>query len=351
MSCTLRINIPFAIGRCDYYGRGLRRSETPAAKHAYLDALVAEARATCPDIATADDQVTRIVFHNGSLGTVEPERLRGLLRELRSAAPIAEGCKVSAEVDPGLVSTALVGELKMQGLDVLRFHYFTSDEPETERLGRARGDLEMAKTRIVMDSAGFHNFDMQVLVGLRGQTEKTLLKTLRDVALIDGVHHFTLVTPGGGLAAGEDQAAALGKTARAFLVEHGFGAYAPGCFAHEGHELPEAETGGARGAGGSGTCEEACAARLGATAPAAGVPSGSVVSLGPGGLSHLDGLSWQNVDDFDAYVRAHGDSAKLTAWVREDAAEGATGGTTAADATAAAATAAEGAMATATDED
>lgn len=290
MNCTLAIVIPFTLGRCDYLGRPLWHDVAPATKHAYLDALLAEARTTCPDIAAAGETVNEIVFCGGSLGTVEPDRLHTLLREIARVAPLAPGCRISAEVDPGLVSTALVGELRMGGLAHLRFRYLTSDALESELLGRPCAAVEMAKTRIVMDAAGFHDFDMQVLVGFAGQTEKTLLRTLRDAVLIEGVTHCTLLTAQGALAMGAAQAGKLYGIAADFLADHGFEGYAPGRFARAGGRLSWEESRFAERA---------------------------VVGLGVGASSRLGGLAWENVRDLDAYMRAEGTAALLTARITE----------------------------------
>lgn len=282
MSCTLAINIPFVLGRCDYYGRPLHPDTPTAKKQAYLDALLGEARAVAGDL---DGEVDELAFVNGSLSTIEPRFFHSFMRELSGAVPFAKDCYVSAEVDPGLVSSALIGELKMRGINMLRFHYLTSDAVESERLGLPSSSVEMSKTRIVMDSAGFETFDMQLLVGLSKQTEKTLLKSLRDAVLWDGVVHCTLIPASGPLAMGRDGAVELLDVAVAFLEEHGFVRYAPLCFAKEGFAIPlEKEQHTER----------------------------SIVSLGPATTSQCGGYVWSNRGDLDAYIKAKGDPERIT---------------------------------------
>ena len=131
MSCVISVNIPFVTGRCDFYGRNLYPNTAPAVKHAYLDALIAEARSVSEDLG---EPVSCVAFEGGALGTIEPQKLREFLSELASALPLADGCFVSAEVDPGLLSTATMDELLAFGISVLRFHCLTSNSIESERL-------------------------------------------------------------------------------------------------------------------------------------------------------------------------------------------------------------------------
>ena len=147
--------------------------------------------------------------------------------ELASALPLADGCFVSAEVDPGLLSTATMDELLAFGISVLRFHCLTSNSIESERLERAGAVGEMAKSRIVLESAGFFNIDAQILVGLVGQTEKTVLKTLRELVLSSDVNHCTLLPARGSVAGDAVFATEMFCVASSFLKEHGFVQYAP----------------------------------------------------------------------------------------------------------------------------
>ena len=103
MSCAISVNIPFVTGRCDFYGRNLYPNTAPAVKHAYLDALITEARSVGDDLG---ESVSCVAFEGGALGTIEPQKLREFLFELASALPLADDCFVSAEVDPCLLYTS-----------------------------------------------------------------------------------------------------------------------------------------------------------------------------------------------------------------------------------------------------
>ena len=286
MGCAISINIPFVTGRCDFYGRNLYANTAPAIKHAYLDALIAEARSVGEDLG---EPVSCVAFEGGALGSIEPQKMREFLFELASALPLADDCFVSAEVDPGLLSTATMDELLAFGISALRFHCLTSNPIESEWLERAGAVGEMAKSRIVLESAGFSNIDAQILVGFAGQTEKTLLKTLREFVLMSGVNHCTLLAARGSMSGDAAFAAEMFCVASAFLEEHGFAQYAPLCFAKPGFEL--------------------AIERL--------RKGGDVVGLGPSTVSRLGNLMWANGGDIDVYIQSGADLEAITESVVE----------------------------------
>lgn len=286
MSCAISVNIPFVTGRCDFYGRNLYPNTAPAVKHAYLDALITEARSVGDDLG---ESVSCVAFEGGALGTIEPQKLREFLFELASALPLADDCFVSAEVDPGLLSTATMDELLAFGISMLRFHCLTSNPIESEWLNRAGAVGEMAKSRIVLESAGFSNIDAQILVGLAGQTEKTLLKTLRELVLSSGVNHCTLLPARGSVAGDAVFAAEMFCVASSFLKEHDYMQYAPLCFAKPGFELAIEHV----------------------------RKSGDVVSLGPSTVSRLGNLMWANSGDIDMYIQSGADPEAITESVVE----------------------------------
>ena len=286
MGCAISVNIPFVTGRCDFYGRNLYTNTAPAIKHAYLDALIAEARSVGEDLG---EPVSCVAFEGGALGTIEPQKLREFLPELASALPLADDCFVSAEVDPGLLSTATMDELLAFGISALRFHCLTSNPIESEWLERAGAVGEMAKSRIELESAGFSNIYAQILFGFSGQTEKTLLKTLRELVLMSDVSHCTLLAARGSMSGDAAFAAEMFCVASAFLEEHGFAQYAPLCFAKPGFEL--------------------AIERL--------RKGGDVVGLGPSTVSRLGNLMWANGGDIDVYIQSGADLEAITESVVE----------------------------------
>lgn len=315
VGCLVNVCVPFVTGRCDYLGRPVASDVRPADKHAYLDALSSEVRAAGAQVAARGMRVDAVSLGVGAVGTVEPDRMHELGKAMRSSLPLASAPDVSAEVDPGLLSTALLDELRQLGLTTLRVRYLTSDEGELARMGRPSTELEMGKTRIVLDAAGFHHLDMQVIVGMRDQTPASLERTLRDALLVDGVFHVTLVPASGPFASPDEGRLARDRALAVDLLSaHGFVPYAPRCLARAGR----AGVGAPRAAGagrGTSAAPEACGVDDLARIPEEDrrYASDGVVGLGSASISCFDGLMWQNVSDPAGYAAAARDPRAMTA--------------------------------------
>lgn len=284
----LHINIPFVTGRCDYYGRVLFHGVTPSTKNAYLGALTGEAQSLAPEI---DAPFNTLCLSNGAIGTIDPRSFRAFLRDLKNTLPFEDECRLYAEADPGLLSSALMAELKAGRLTMLRIRYLTSDPIESERLERPCSLIEMQKTNIVLESLGATKIDMQILVGAAGQTTKSLVKTLRDAVLSSNVVHCTVIPAQGHLACKSDEKAALLSVASEFLKEHGFVRYTPLCFAKNESFVPEESN---------------------------RYSESQHVGIGLSEISHHSDMNWANCTDFETYVNHAADPESIVATAFED---------------------------------
>lgn len=285
----LHINIPFVTGRCDYYGRALFHGVIPSTKNAYLGALTEEARSLAPEIDTPFDTVC---LSNGAIGTLEPQSFRIFLHNLTKTLPFENECRLYAEADPGLLSSALMAELKARGLAMLRIRYLTSDPVESERLERPCSLIEMQKTNIVLESLGTTKIDMQILVGAVGQTTKSLVKTLRDAVLSNDVTHCTIIPAQGRLACENNEKSFLLSVASEFLKEHDFVRYSPLCFAKNESFVPEESN---------------------------RYSESQHVGIGLSEISHYNKMNWANCADLKTYIDHAANPSSIVAAAFEDA--------------------------------
>jgi coproporphyrinogen III oxidase-like Fe-S oxidoreductase len=287
-SCVLYVNIPFTTMRGDYVRQYLLSNVNPSEKERYLSALKAEIAGFEPD---DNPLASALVFGEGALSTLEPAQLRHLIWSLQKSFDMTTLDYVGATFDPGLVSIAHLQELRARGGRVcLSVRFFSADEHESALLGRPNAVIEMGKTDIVLRYQPIESLDMQIAIGIKGQTERTLATTLA-AAQGERAHHYTLLRllPQSPLSAPREQADELFNYACEWLAKQGFERYAPESFAKPGHRRPDV-------------------AALRSTNP--------LYAFGPAVMSHADGLLWANIAHWDDYLAAKGDPAIITASVQ-----------------------------------
>ena len=176
-ACDLFINIPFTTRAVDALDTNCYANTPPAVKRAYLQAVLAEMEGFSEE--ARELAVTSVTLGGGSASTLPADDLRRLLRGIARAFDTPRDVPVFATFDPGLLSIGQALELKAFGSPRIDLRYFTSDAREANLLGCPAPETETKKTDIVLEHAGIADIGMHVALGMVGQSEESLLKTLR----------------------------------------------------------------------------------------------------------------------------------------------------------------------------
>lgn len=305
--CDIHLHIPFVIAPCPYLEGTFSPHTQPAVKLAYMQSLMEELKqfvheGVCPrSITIGGGAATTIDEHmfavlEGGLREVYSYTAHNHTNHAASSSSCPPSGSVSAPVlpvsvsaDPGLLSSAALARFAGLGANRIIMRYFTSDPREADVLGMPCAGVEMQKTQKVIECSSVQNIDMQVLIGIPGQTGKTLIRTLDDAAMSRPVH-FELLPYG--LDASQADANAeesrLFEIAAHWLEAHGYQAYTASCFVlvdrvdsqriNEVHRWNEA----------------------------------AELNLGAGTTSAFDGMLWSTTADIDVYIEHANDPAAIT---------------------------------------
>lgn len=293
--CNLFISIPFVVGHADWDTAPTYANTAPAVKRSYLDAVLAEMHGFAEDAQSLE--IASVTFGTGSMSTIPESDMREFLSEVGRIFPIAPATPVHAVFDPGLLSVGQANELKALGAPWFEFRYFTSNFDEADILGVPSGETEMKKTSILLEQMGLEHVVMHVVLGIGGQTNASLEKTLRD-ALRSTVVGFELVPlrEGWSRAQDDDDTARLFEHASAWLETHGFRPTAPTRFMREDVDDPY---------------------HANLYAPIGREVGLATLSFGPSTISVFDGLLWSNIGDIDRYIRESANPEAITEQVVE----------------------------------
>lgn len=282
---VISVNIPFVSDERPFQ-EGHCLVGDREARMRYLDALAAEARAVAPEAAGCTVRAVKVSGASPSI--MSPDGLGALLREMRELFDLADGCEVTLEAAPHTVG---VPSLTGWGQGKVNRVILRADSVQPEELAalqRPFDSVQVQNALLFLERFHLGNVDMALRYGIPGQTEASLMRSLRSIVGIEPAH-LTLEPL---LAAEEgvaDESAQLRLYAAACerLSSYGFEQYAVGRFARDDAH------------------REAFTTALGDGA--------DLIGLGIDARSAYGGIAYVNTPDFAAYVSHGGDARKTVA--------------------------------------
>ena len=174
---SLYIHIPWCVRKCPYcdFNSHEARDEIPEA--AYIDALIADLEQDLP--AVWGRTVETVFFGGGTPSLFSPEGIDRLLADVRARIPLKPEAEITLEANPGTVDYARFKGFREAGINRLSIG-IQSFQPELlKAIGRVHSDTEAITAVEAAHQAGFKNFNLDLMFGLPGQTQKQALQDLQ----------------------------------------------------------------------------------------------------------------------------------------------------------------------------
>ena len=243
------LHIPFCKRKCSYCDFYSVETSSRTA-NAFPDLLVREMdlfRDRFPEDAGA--AADTVYFGGGTPTVLAPEALCGLLATIRDRFPVAPGAEVTAETNPGTVSTEDLRTLRKGGFTRISVGVQSFSPTILRTLGRIHGVEDARQTIRDARSAGFDSLGIDLIFGIPGQTSTDWKEDLEQAiaSLPDHVSAYALAPETGtplhtSLSRGalrmppDREVAKMYKTARRALAIAGYRQYEISNFARPGHE-------------------------------------------------------------------------------------------------------------------
>lgn len=271
---VLFVNIPFVSDERPFQP-GHRLVGDREARMRYLEAVSSEARAVAPETRPAVIRAVKV--GGGSPSIMSPDKLGELLLDLRALFDLADDCEISLEAVPHTVGVPSLTGWGQGKVNRVILHADSVQPEELLALDRPFDSVQVQNALLFLDKFHLGNVDVALRYGIPGQTEASLMRTLRSVAGIEPAH-ITLepLVPEEEGVLDEDAQRALYEAACERLSGYGFEQYAPGRFARDERH------------------REAFTVALGQGA--------ALIGLGIDARSCYHGFSYANTSDFSTYV-------------------------------------------------
>ena len=235
------LHIPFCKHKCTYCDFVSFANRFDVAE-AYMACLVKEIEMRGKEFkGRAFDTV---YVGGGTPSVVDPKYLCAVLKKVRACFSLSPRAEVTIELNPGTVSAEKIALYKRAGVNRFSVGLQTAIDAQLADLGRIHTVRDYLYCTSLLKG---ENFSADVMLGIKGQTEEDVRKTI-EIAAGSGAKHISMyaLTPEDGTPIytdylnGElpdaDEVASLYDFGRALLEKKGYLRYEVSNFAQKGYE-------------------------------------------------------------------------------------------------------------------
>ncbi len=184
---SIYIHIPFCVKKCAYcdfasYAGRLSQRER------YVEALCREVRAQAAHYGRR--RVRSVFFGGGTPTLLTGEQVQQIMDALRACFYIEETAEISMEGNPGAVTAQRLAAYRRAGINRLSLGVQSMDDGLLCAIGRIHTGADAVQAVQLAREAGFDNINLDLMLGLPGQTPQQWADTLaRAIAL--GPEHLS----------------------------------------------------------------------------------------------------------------------------------------------------------------
>jgi putative oxygen-independent coproporphyrinogen III oxidase len=195
---SVYVHLPWCLKKCPYcdfnsHELGASRNNRDLPEQQYLDALRADLEASLPLVWGRTVQT--VFIGGGTPSLFSPAGIERLLSDLRSLLPMAPGCEITLEANPGTFERERFRAFRSAGVTRLSIGVQSFDDAKLKALGRVH-DRAQALAAIEEAASTFDTFNLDLMYALPGQTLAELETDVRTALGFNPPHlslyHLTL---------------------------------------------------------------------------------------------------------------------------------------------------------------
>jgi oxygen-independent coproporphyrinogen-3 oxidase len=153
----------------------------------YCRAVIREIE-THPYSNEAIGSVDSIYFGGGTPSTLAPDSLSGILQACHRRFLLCESCEISIEANPGTLTHASIDSYARSGVTRISMGAQSFNDQELSAIGRIHTSAMVKEALNLLKTEGFGNLNIDLMLGLPGQTVTSWRKNLNEIALMEIPH-------------------------------------------------------------------------------------------------------------------------------------------------------------------
>lgn len=240
---SLYVHLPWCVRKCPYCDFNSHAMRRAAPEARYVDALLLDLAVDAALVAPRTVQT--IFFGGGTPSLFHAESIAHLLTGIRARVALADDAEITLEANPGTVELDRFRGLRQAGINRLSIGIQSFDEDKLRALGRIHGRAEALAAADAARTAGFENFNLDLMYGLPQQDAGQALADI-ETAVAQRPTHIsayqltvepnTLFWRAPPPLPDEQTIDAIHETVGETLTAHGYAQYEVSAYARTGYE-------------------------------------------------------------------------------------------------------------------
>jgi len=192
----LYIHIPFCVKKC-LYCDFLSGPSNFSEREKYTEAIINELMLYGPRFKGRT--LTSIFIGGGTPTFLETEFLIRIVNTVKTEFDLSKDCEITIECNPKTADHISLLKLRECGINRISIGLQSANPIELKTLGRVHNYNDFLRCFEFARYANFRNINVDIITGIPGQTEKSLMDTLKKVTILKPEHisaYDLIIEPG-----------------------------------------------------------------------------------------------------------------------------------------------------------
>jgi oxygen-independent coproporphyrinogen-3 oxidase len=174
---SLYVHLPWCVRKCPYCDFNSHAVRDALPEQAYVDALLRDLDGELPH--SEGRTIETIFLGGGTPSLFSPQAIAQLLTGIRARTALAPDAEITLEANPGTVDVERFKGFRDAGVNRLSIGIQSFDDDKLKALGRIHGRAEALRAAQAARTAGFDNYNLDLMFGLPRQTVEQALADIR----------------------------------------------------------------------------------------------------------------------------------------------------------------------------
>ena len=235
---SIYVHLPWCVRKCPYCDFNSHAAPPDLPQARYIDCLLEDLR--CDSSWSDGREVQSIFFGGGTPSLFAPEQIDRFLCGVRRCVALAADVEVTMEANPGTIEHGRFAGYRAAGVTRVSLGVQSFDDAQLQRLGRIHSCAQIEQAVTELRTAGFDNFNLDLMYGLPQQSVAEALRDLKDALALRPTHisHYQLTLEPGTVfyhrpppLPDEDTTWAMQTQCQAMLADNGYRQYEVSAYA------------------------------------------------------------------------------------------------------------------------